>query len=142
MQDLSAMTGTGRLSAIGVILIALTGVLKADDHRKPEGKDIQGDLAKIQGTWKAMTGPQKDIPVVMEIQGRRAVSTLTTPDGQTITMRCQIRLDEKASPKSWDWVEVIAPDSRKSPDQLAIYKLEVDTLTICNGGSDKKRPMR
>ena len=60
------------------------------------GQAPAGDLDRLQGTWTTQAGPQKDIPVVLEIDGRCAHVNIQTPQGLKIQVQGELRLDEAA----------------------------------------------
>jgi uncharacterized protein (TIGR03067 family) len=99
-----------------------------------------GDLAKLQGKWKGTVGPNQDIPLVMELKGKAVTLALTIPQGQDLELKGQVKLDDKAKPKTWDWIKFTRPDGEDAPDNLALYELDGDTLKICSGGPGNARP--
>ncbi|MBX6311464.1 MAG: TIGR03067 domain-containing protein [Isosphaeraceae bacterium] len=117
-----------------LILIAAPAPAPADD--KP-----QGDLAKLQGIWKALAGPEKNIPIVLEIKDKTVRVTVTPPEGEERSLKGEIKIDETKTPKHWDWIKFQRADGDEAPPNLAIYKFEGDrTLVICNGGPGNERP--
>lgn len=100
----------------------------------------QGDLAKVQGKWKAMGGPNGNIPIAMTIQGSAVTLAFTTPQGQQRELKGQIKLGEISQPKSWDWTKFTRPNGDAAEDNLAIYQLDGDSLKICSGGPGNDRP--
>ncbi len=90
---------------------------------------IRGDLAKLQGDWTVKLSD--DVMILLEIRGKHTTSSGTLPGGQKVRLKYDLRLDEQANPKAWDWVGPVGPDGRKIDDQFAIYKLDGDTLTLC-----------
>ena len=99
-------------------------------------KPLSGDLAKLQGTWQAKTGPNGDVTADLEVRGTRAVARLTQGGRELITVRGSIALDEKAKPMTFDLV----PDGEKESMYPAIYKFEGGTFTICTGSRPTGRP--
>jgi uncharacterized protein (TIGR03067 family) len=115
--------------------LVLPTALRAADDPAPEG-----DLAKLQGKWKANVGPDKDIPIVVAIQGNSVTLTFTNRDGEKVEIKGEVKLDEKASPKACDWIHFKRPDGTDADPNLGIYKIEGDTFTVCNGGPNNPRP--
>jgi uncharacterized protein (TIGR03067 family) len=111
----------------------------ADEKAKDKDKGM-GDLPKLQGTWKAMVGPNKDIPLTMVIKDKAVTLSFTTPQGDERSLKGEIKLDESKSPKQWDWVNFQGPDNAQARLNQAIYKIDKDELTICSGGPGKDRP--
>jgi uncharacterized protein (TIGR03067 family) len=118
---------------IATILLSIHAYGQASD-------ELKGDLKAVQGTWTAMVGPNKDIPIVMTIEKSGVSIQLTTPEGQELTLKGEITLDESKSPKQWDWKNFTLPDGTTTPPNLAIYELKGDELTLCSGGPEKDRP--
>jgi uncharacterized protein (TIGR03067 family) len=102
---------------------------------------LSGDLAKLQGQWTALFGPQKNIPMVVTVKGTGVTLAITRPDGQQHESKGEIKIDENAKPhKTLDWVNFTTRSGEKAPENLAIYTLDGDTLTICSGGLGNERP--
>lgn len=99
-----------------------------------------GDLAKFQGTWAAMAGPKKNIPVTLEIRGARATVRITPPIGRPFTVTGGVKLDESTTPRSLDWVDFTGLDDQELPVIPGIYRIDGDELVICNGGPNNPRP--
>ena len=102
----------------------------------------KGDLAKVQGTWTAKIGPEKNIPITLTIKDDKTELKLTGPGGVEVKLTATIKIDEKASPKSYDLSNLTAPDGNELPDIKAIYKLDGDTWTTCSGGPGNDRPTK
>jgi uncharacterized protein (TIGR03067 family) len=98
------------------------------------------DLGRLQGRWTARAGAHREFSVVLSIQGRRANATIKTPQGISFEVQGQVRLDETTSPRSLDWVNFSGADQQEFPQIPAIYKLDRDTFTLCNGGMNGTRP--
>jgi uncharacterized protein (TIGR03067 family) len=121
--------------AILFVFVATTifAPARADDSA-PEG-----DLAKLQGKWSTMVGPAKTVPALLVIKGSSITLSLTTPQGATRTLKGELKLEEKATPKAMDWVKLTA-DGRDGPDVQSIYDINGDTLKIRGAGPGKERP--
>ncbi|WP_165222310.1 TIGR03067 domain-containing protein [Aquisphaera insulae] len=104
------------------------------------GEAVQGDLAQLQGRWTAMAGAKKQVQVVMTIRDRVVTVDLKTPTGMNIQVKGELRVDETTSPRSLDWTKFAGPDDQPLPEIAAVYKVEQDTFTVCNGGFLGKRP--
>lgn len=122
------------LSAAVLILVAIGSHSRAEDAPK-------GDLGKLQGKWSALVGPQKDVPLVLTIKGNDVTVLVSLPDGNDIELKGQIKVDDKAEPnKTLDWVNFSSPQGDSVEDNLAIYKIEGEEVTICSGGPGNQRP--
>jgi uncharacterized protein (TIGR03067 family) len=112
------------------------------DEPKPADADAakKGDLGKVQGRWKAMAGPEKNIPVLVDVKGQAVDVIFTSPEGQDFTLKGEVRLNDSASPKTLDWVKFVLPNGEDAPDNLGIYRLDGDEWTICSGGPGNERP--
>jgi uncharacterized protein (TIGR03067 family) len=108
---------------------------------RPDDEALKGDLGKLQGNWTGMSGPEKNVAIVLVLKGRSVTINVTRPDGgQAVAHKGEIRIDEKTTPKQWDWTKFTRPDGTEEPDRLAIYELDGDTLKLCVGGPGNARP--
>ena len=98
------------------------------------------DLGRLQGRWTARAGARREVRVVLIIQSRRVDATIITPQGVRFQVQGEVRLDETTSPRSLDWVNFSGADQQEFPQIPAIYKLDRDTFTLCNGGMIRTRP--
>ena len=98
------------------------------------------DLGRLQGRWTARAGARREVRVVLIIQSRRVDATIITPQGVRFQVQGEVRLDETTSPRSLDWVNFSGADQQEFPQIPAIYKLDRDTFTLCNGGMNGTRP--
>ena len=99
-----------------------------------------GDLAKLQGKWTTKVGPDRDIPVVFDIKGKKVVIDGEF-NGQAFSLEGELKLDEKATPnKTIDWTKFTGPNGDDIPDNKGIYRIEGDKVTICSGGPGNDRP--
>jgi uncharacterized protein (TIGR03067 family) len=105
-------------------------------------EEPKDDLAKLQGSWTAKAGPNKDIPVTMIFKGSKFEVKLTRPDGEEATLKGELKVDEKADPKTFDFVNFKGPQGEEIADNLGIYKLDGDTWNTCSGGPGNERPTR
>jgi uncharacterized protein (TIGR03067 family) len=126
------------MKTLSVLLLAtactaLSATVAADDT-------VTGDLAKLQGTWTTLAGPKKDIPVALEIRGKAVTVRVSITRKRKIQAKGELVLDEKAFPKTIDWVKFIGLDDQEFPEILAIYELSGDELRVCNGGPNNERP--
>ena len=100
----------------------------------------KGDLAKVQGKWTAMVGPDKNIPIVVEFKGTNAIILVTVQERE-LNIKGEIKLDETKSPKQWDWTKFESEsDGNHVEDNLAIYKFNGEKLVLCSGGPGGQRP--
>jgi len=126
-----------RHALAALILTAVASATYAQDEKKADAP--KGDLAKIQGKWTAMVGPEKNIPLTIEFKGTTA-NIAVSINGEDRTIKGEVKIDETKSPKEWDWTKFEGPDGQKVEDNLSIYKIEGDTLTVCSGGPGNERP--
>jgi uncharacterized protein (TIGR03067 family) len=124
-----------RLLTFLVALTAGTMVLAADPAEKKDG-----DLAKLAGSWKTMTGPDKDVPLTLKIEGNKITVKIVNPDGENVTVTGEFKLDESATPKAIDFVNFKLPDGKVSEDILAIYTLDGDEFQVCSSEAGEQRP--
>lgn len=108
----------------------------ADDKKAPEG-----DLAKFQGRWSTTIKTSGgEIPLVVEFKDQDVIIEMKNADGEKITVEGKFKLDEKASPKQVDFVELTSPNGDSSPDSHGIYEIKDDEIKIRTGGPDNPRP--
>jgi len=105
---------------------------KADDKPK--------DDTRLQGTWKALDGPNKDRPIVVSFKDAKVEAKVTTENGNEIEVKGEYVLNDSASPKTVDFVKFKRSNGDEMPDNLGIYKLDGDSLIICTGGPGNARP--
>ena len=116
----------------GLLALILAAPTPADEPK--------GDLAKIQGTWSAKVGPDKDIPLTLVLKDDSAEITVVRPDATELKLKGKLKIDDQASPKTIDWIGFAGPQGDPIAPDLAIYKLEGDTWTLCSGGPGRDRP--
>lgn len=127
-----------RIGIAACCLLALGSAQAQDPPKKPEG-----DLGKLQGRWKALIGPEKNIPVLATIEGDKITVKITPPEAsQTYEMKGELKLDDKASPPSVDWVRFQTPNGDEAEINRGIYKFSAsgDRWVVCNGGPGNPRP--
>jgi uncharacterized protein (TIGR03067 family) len=110
----------------------------AADKGKAADETLTGDLAKLQGRWKLVKLEpakfQEKQDIIWEIKGHTIRVLLKGEEA----LRCEFTLDEKADPKRMD---VIIPQENKTKKTaLGIYKIEGDTLTICQSRPERDAP--
>lgn len=109
---------------------------KADDKDAPKG-----DLAKFQGTWTTVVGPERDIEIVMTFEGGD-VNLSMTRNGEERSAKGKVELDEAAKPhKAITFKGFVRQDGSEVPENLGIYVFEGDdTIKVCAGGPGNDRP--
>jgi len=100
----------------------------------------KSDMSRLQGRWMARAGARREIRVTLDIRGQRVDAAFTTQQGVRLRVRGELRLDEKSSPRSLDWIKFTGADQQEFPPIPAIYRIDRDTFTVCNGGLDGSRP--
>ena len=119
------------------ILLVLLGL---NVHAADKAVSRDGDLSRLQGRWTAKAGTRHEIHVVIEIKGRGVCAAIKTPQGLDFQVQGELKLDETTSPRSLDWKKLIGPDQQPLPEIAAVYKIDGDTFTVCNGGFLGARP--
>ena len=119
------------------ILLVLIGV---NVHAAEEALRRDGDLGRLQGRWTANAGTRHEIHVTIEIKGRDVRAAIKTPQGLAFKVQGELKLDETTTPRSLDWKKLVGPDQQPLPEIAAVYKLDGDTFTVCNGGFLGARP--
>ncbi len=119
------------------ILLVLLGL---NVHAAEEAVSRDGDLNRLQGRWTAKAGARHEIQVVIEVRGRGICAAIKTPQGLDFQVQGELKLDETTSPRSLDWKKLIGPDQQPLPEIAAVYKIDGDTFTVCNGGFLGARP--
>ena len=120
-------------------VLALTTLLLISADA-PDAPALDGDLARLQGTWTTQAGPKKNIPVTIQIKGRSVTVNVKPPIGRPITAEGELEIDEKAAPKALDWRKFTGDDDQELPEVHAIYQIDGDALIVCNGGPNNPRP--
>jgi len=119
------------------ILLVLLGL---NVHAADEAVSRDGDLNRLQGRWTAEAGTRHEIHVMIEIKGRGVCAAIKTPQGLDFQVQGELKLDETTSPRSLDWKKLVGPDQQPLPEIAAVYKINGDTFTVCNGGFLGARP--
>lgn len=125
------MFGLIRVS-VTVLLVGIAFPTLADD--KPTG-----DVGKFQGSWTGLGGPSKNVPFTVTFAGQKATLAFEA-QGQELKIEGEYKLNEKADPKTIDWVNFKNPSGDPVPENLGIYKFDGDKITLCSGGPGNERP--
>jgi uncharacterized protein (TIGR03067 family) len=107
-----------------------------------EEKMPEGDLGRLQGAWTAKAGPDKDVIVSLQIEGRTVRVTIEGADGTEYRARGELRLDDQAVPHALDWVKLESGEQQTIPDLLCIYELTGGQFKVCTGGFYSARPKK
>ncbi|MFO0958339.1 MAG: hypothetical protein U0800_13070 [Isosphaeraceae bacterium] len=98
-----------------------------------------GDLARIQGTWKASSGHGL-VDLVLKVQGATTRLEAKDANGLAIVVKSRLALGEDTKPKTWTSTARVQADGSRAPDVQALYELAGDVLRICSNGPGKPRP--
>lgn len=109
---------------------------------RASAEEPKGDLTRVQGTWSARVGPNKDIPITLAIKEDVAEIVVARPDGEEIKLKGKVKLNDQATPRTIDWVEFNGPQGDAVPPNLGIYRLEGESWTTCSGGPGRDRPSK
>ena len=82
------------MKSLALIPLALSAIV-ALGLAPRDDKKLEGDLGKLQGKWKATVGPEKNIPIVVEIKDKKLTVLVKVPDQGEMTLDGQIAIDEK-----------------------------------------------
>ncbi len=124
---------------IASLALIVASSLAADDPASA-ADEPKGDLAKLQGSWTAKVGPNKDISTTLSIRDSAVEITWTRPNGDDFKLKSEIKLDDKASPKTIDWDKFTDPQGNEAPGARGIYKFDGDSWTVCSASVDEPRP--
>jgi len=116
-------------------LVLLAAALPALADSKPDEK--KGDLAKFQGEWKTKL---REIDLKLTIKEKKVVASFTNDEGKELSLDGEIALDETATPKRVDFLKFHGPNGNEMKDNLGIYTIEGEKITICLGGAGNDRP--
>jgi uncharacterized protein (TIGR03067 family) len=105
---------------------------------------IEGDLERLQGTWKQIAYERDGVTEPLDEQGWDPITTftgeefvVTLADG-SIPIKGTYRIDSTRNPKTVDWMDTIGEDAGQT--LLAIYALEDDRLIFCAAYPGLERP--
>jgi uncharacterized protein (TIGR03067 family) len=133
-ENLSLGTNLMKHLILSAALLAATAIV-TPPAASADDKPLKGDLAKLQGQWKALVGPEKKVPLLLTVEGSAVKIHLTTPDGDQVDLKGEFKIDDAAKPhKTIDWVKFTGPNGNEMPDRPGIYTFEdKDTLKVCTG---------
>ena len=103
-------------------------------------QEVSGDLAQLQGRWRAQTGPRGEIAVTLNVAGSQVRVEIATRNGLSFQVCGELKVNEAATPRALDWIRFQDDNSQNFPDILAIYELTGDQFRVCNGGPHNRRP--
>jgi uncharacterized protein (TIGR03067 family) len=126
-----------KVYALSVTMVALS-LIPALGGTETTSK--KSDLGRLQGRWTARAGARREVRVILEINGRQATASIKTPSGVRLLLEGEVKLDETTSPRRLDWIKFTGADQQEFPPLLAIYAIDGDRFTVCNGGLNGSRP--
>jgi uncharacterized protein (TIGR03067 family) len=117
------------------LLVLSTRAVPADD------RPIDGELAKLQGTWSGKTGRNGIMITVWTIKKDILESENTLPSGKKVGGTFKLVVDGQARPhKTIDSLTIRRDGGKGSgPDRVVgIYEfVDKDTIRVCNGAPDR-----
>jgi uncharacterized protein (TIGR03067 family) len=118
-----------KLSA--TLLLALVFVFSLEQETK-----LEGDLAKLQGSWKAENlGPERDLTVILTFKGQNVLYVARKGDGEEQRkVEAVVKLDESTDPKQI----TLTAENQDLPDNLGIYKFDSDGQLIIRAGTQER----
>jgi uncharacterized protein (TIGR03067 family) len=131
---------------LGALKLSVLAVQQSDAKAKDkEGQKPKTDKDKLQGAWLLVSaiveGEDRAKAVKKEAQKnifKGDEFTIVRADQPGNRVKIQYKLDAGKNPKTIDIIPGAGPDKGKTVP--AIYKLEDDTLSICEGEVGKDRP--
>ncbi len=114
------------------LLLALAFGYTMPQVTKSEAK-LEGDLARLQGTWKAeKLGPERDLTVVLTFKGQNVLYVARKGDGEEQRkIEAKVNLVESTDPKQI----TLTAENQELPDNLGIYKFDDDDKLIIRAGT-------
>jgi uncharacterized protein (TIGR03067 family) len=100
----------------------------------------KADLDKIQGTWTAPAGPNEEVIITLTVKDKAYTAKWDRGDGTNVELKGEIKVDEKASPKVFDFIKTQRNDGDDARDNLGIYTFDGEKLKICVGMPGNDRP--
>lgn len=124
------------------ILALIVALGAAAPLARSAADEPKGDLARLQGSWTTRLGLNKETPITLTIKGALFEVKVRRPDNQEIVLKGDLKVDDKAELKTFDFVNFQGEEGREIPDNLGIYKLDGDAWTTCAGGPGNPRPTK
>ena len=121
-----------------IACLVFLGIAAAAAPALGQGKAIDGDAMKLQGTWTTK-GPDGS-PLTLAFAGDKVTITLVSVSGEQSTIAGDFTVDETVTPRAMDWRKVKVKE-RELPDLTAIYEfVDADTLKLAGvGGSTRPK---
>ncbi|WP_435009683.1 hypothetical protein P12x_000931 [Tundrisphaera lichenicola] len=102
---------------------------------------IAGDLGKFQGTWTGKGGEDEEVSITLTIKDNTIKARWERGDGTEVEFTGEMKLDEKANPRTVDFVHFKRSNGEEAQDQLGIYAFDGDDkVKIQTGGPGNDRP--
>ena len=125
---------------LGLVVVLVAGAGSSDRACCAGEATGVGGLARMQGRWTTRAGERRDLRVSIEIRGSEVSVEVETPQGAKLEARGEVRVNDKVTPATLDWVGFTSADTIELPEIPAIYELSGGRLTVCNGGPNNPRP--
>jgi len=112
--------------------VLVGAVLLLSGHSRAEDELPAGDLALMQGRWKAWIAPDQFLQI--EVRGKTFTLVQTTGDKTGDPWSGVFVIDAGANPKRLTWKSVQLA-GRDLPENQCIYELHGDTWLLIGGGA-------
>lgn len=126
-----------------LLLAALCATALAARGADEPSDAIKKELAALKGEWKIVSRTEDGRETPLESIKDRVIvfegDAYEIRNGKDLHVAAKIKLEPTKAPKWFD-LTITSPIGSAGENQLGLYKIEGDTLTICVADFDAKRP--